>query len=58
MDTMIFCHECKVQEMIDFAEAEDWRCPKCNQPERLNPETQLDKEKDDEMGKYYAQKIR
>jgi NAD-dependent SIR2 family protein deacetylase len=36
---MIFCHECKVEEMIDFSDAEDWRCPKCNQPERLNPKT-------------------
>jgi hypothetical protein len=39
MDVMIFCHGCKVEEMIDFGDAEDWKCPKCNQPERLNPET-------------------
>lgn len=36
MDTMIFCKKCGVEEMIDFADAEDWKCPICNQPERLS----------------------
>lgn len=33
MDTMIFCHVCNVEEMIDLGDAEDWRCPKCGMPE-------------------------
>lgn len=37
MDRMIFCNKCKVEEMVDDYYSDEWKCPKCNQPERLNP---------------------
>ena len=38
MDRMIYCHECKVEEMIDDYYSDEWKCPKCNQPERSKRE--------------------
>ena len=41
MDRMIFCHECKVEEMIDDYYSDDWKCPRCNQPERSKREDDI-----------------
>ena len=38
MDRMIFCHQCKVEEMVDDYYSDEWKCPKCNQPERSKRE--------------------
>lgn len=38
MDRMIFCHGCKIEEMIDDYYSDEWKCPKCNQPERSKRE--------------------
>ncbi len=38
MDVMIFCQDCNIEEMIDFGDAEDWKCPKCHQAEHRKPE--------------------
>jgi hypothetical protein len=35
---MIFCHPCKIEEMIDDYYSDEWKCPKCNQPERSKRE--------------------
>lgn len=43
MDTMVFCHKCMVDEMIDFGDLEDWRCPKCNQGEGMMKEDQIER---------------
>jgi len=62
-----YTQNCTWQEVLDFYSKENLSHPNfwwisCkefpfpDQPERLNPET-LDKEKDDAMGKYYAQNI-
>lgn len=51
MDTLIFCDKCKIEEMIDLGDAEDWTCPKCNGPECPKRESWADSMESTILGK-------